>query len=579
MNAKLTGRMQRRWFHASLNRLDRFGRFDRRHPLLHGLVLLALLLVYGLIMARRTIDPEQTQAFTEAPLILYVFMLLRAPLRDRWWSSLAAALPIVWIYGVHDEYYLRLGGVPNFVDFSMLPDLYVSLSPLRKVLVTALVALPAVAWLAVLDHRRLARRTVLLLAAPVIVAVTLVLAAPARAYHAIDSLTFDEEWTDGLTADHWGRLYTLFMREIRRRGFSQGLSGFTPLQQSSLRLQPALLSQLDGRNVHVVVMESFIDVRLLRGVSFSQPPLAPRFTQWADPYISSSVSPVFGGETARAEFEVLCGVPSLRLYGLEFLTFSGAPTYCLPRILSDAGYHTVLTFPHGPVFFNTRRAYPGLGFKERIFGDRYCQPGRESIAMRGQYYLHDADLFPQNLAKVKKLVQAGKPFLNYVLTIYGHWPFDIDEKKHPSTITISPDSEDLRKLSNQMRQRTEALDAFVQGLRALDPHGIIVLVADHLPPLPGGTSDYKHLGYAGRGVLPESASASRLYENFLLVLVDGQARKLPLMRHFDLPHWVLNELSHGAYCKEKRCDFGALPLERTRYLDEYRTVLGLAAAR
>jgi hypothetical protein len=30
---------------------------------------LAALLVYGLVMARRTIDPEQTQAFTEGPLL------------------------------------------------------------------------------------------------------------------------------------------------------------------------------------------------------------------------------------------------------------------------------------------------------------------------------------------------------------------------------------------------------------------------------------------------------------------------------------------------------------------------------
>ena len=83
--------MQRRWLHSLL---EPSVRLDRRGPLLHGLLLLGLLLAYSLVMAQRTIDPEQTQAFTEAPLILYLFMLLRAPLRDRWWSSLAAALPI-----------------------------------------------------------------------------------------------------------------------------------------------------------------------------------------------------------------------------------------------------------------------------------------------------------------------------------------------------------------------------------------------------------------------------------------------------------------------------------------------------
>lgn len=562
--------MPRRWYEIP---------FDRRHPLVHGLVLLAVLLVYGLSMARLTIDPERTQAFTEAPLILYLFLLLRAPLRERWWSSFVAALPIVWIYAVHDECYLKFGKVPNFADFALLPDLYATFSPAKKLLVTALIALPVAAWFGALDGHGAARRSFLFLTAPVLIAVSLVLAAPARAYHAVDRLTFDEEWTDGLTADHWGRVYTLFMREIRRRGFAHGLSGFTELEKSPLFLAPGLLSELDGRNVHVVVMESFVDVRLLRKVRYSEPPLAPDFTRWADPYIGSSVSPVFGGETARAEFEVLCGVPSLRLYGLEFLAFSGKETYCLPSILKSAGYHTVLTFPHGPVFFNSRRAYPGLGFTERIYGDLHSSPGAESIAQHGESYLEDAELFRQNLDKVRTLVQAGKPFLNYVLTIYGHWPFDIDERKHPSNIRVSVDSEDLGKIANQMHERTLALNAYIEGLREADPHGVVVLVADHLPPLPAGIGDYERFGYEGRGLLPDDARASLPYENFLFVLVDGQPRRLPLMRHFDLPHWILNELSHGAYCRDKPalCDFGRLPLDRNRYLDEYRTVLGLAS--
>jgi hypothetical protein len=130
-----------------------------------------------------------------------------------------------------------------------------------------------------------------------------------------------------------------------------------------------------------------------------------------------------------------------------------------------------------------------------------------------------------------------------------------------------------------MRDRTEAVNAYLQGLRDVDPRGIVVLVADHLPPLSGGIGDYARFGYEGRGLLPASARASLPYENFLLVLVDGQPRKLPLMRHCDLPRWILNELSHGAYCREKpnECDFGRLPIDRNRYLDEYRTVLGLAA--
>jgi hypothetical protein len=551
--------------------------FDLHHPIVHGLSLVALMLVYGLVMERHTIDLEHTQAFTEAPLVLYLFLLLRAPLRDNRFSSLTAALPIAWGYAVHDAYYLTLGAVPNLTDFAVLPDLYVTLSPMRKVLVSSFVALPLAAWLSMLEPRCLLRRSVWVLVAPPIVAIGFVLATPLRSYHALDSLTFDEEWSDALTADHWGRLYTLFFREVRRRGFVQGLSGYTPLPKSALRLSPELIAKLDHRNVHLIVMESFIDVRQLKKVQFSSPPLAPGFTSQFDAFSSVSLSPVLGGETARAEFEVLCGVPSLRLYGLEFLTFSGAQTYCLPQILKNAGYHTVLTFPHGPVFFNTRRAYPGLGFEERIFGDLRGEPGQETVKQYGEAYLNDAEFFPQNLEKVKRLVHSGQPFLNYVLTIYGHWPFDVDPHGNPPDITPSVHDEELRKLSVQMHQRTEALATYLEGLREVDPRAIIVLVADHLPALSGGRLDYERFGYEGKERLPQSAAGLRFHENFLLVLVDGQPRKLPLMHHFDLPRWVLDELSHGAYCKDKRCDFGALPLAPQRYLDEYRTVLGLAS--
>jgi phosphoglycerol transferase MdoB-like AlkP superfamily enzyme len=543
-------------------------------------LLLAAATAYGLAVPGRIVDLEWTEALTEAPLLVYLYALLLAPLRRSRWALLAAAVPLAALYLIHDVYVLRLGLVPNIADFALVPDLFSALSGERRFVVGLFLAAPVALWaFAVERPLRWPGRSGALLAAPALLAAFALRLAPAAVYHAVDAVTADEEWSDGLTVDHWGRLYAALLREARRAGFSAGLRGYTPIDRSPLHVGRPLLSALDGRNVHVVVLESFVDVRRLEGVRFSSPPVSPEFAALADPFIGSSVSPVFGGETARAEFEVLCGVPSLRLYGLEFLSFTGAPTYCLPRILRDAGYHTVLTFPHGPIFFNTRRAYPALGFEELLFGDRYAGPGQESVAMRGQDYLFDGDLFPQNLDKVARLVREGRPFLNYVLTIYGHWPFDIDEKAHPSQIDVTPPEEDLRKIANQMRLRTEALAAYLAGLRAVDPRGIIVMVADHLPPLVGGPGEYARLGYASLSGLRERAPASVPYENFLLVVTDAAPRKLPLMRHFDLPHWILDELSHGAYCREKHCDFGRLPVVPAEYLDRYRTILGLAAGR
>ena len=524
------------------------------------------------------VEPRWTQTLTELPLLLYLFALLRAPLRPRWWRSLVAALPLVWVYAVHDYYNLAMGTVPDLVDFKLLPDLLRTMEVWRCALTIGLVALPLAAWLASVSWRRRPwrwRRS--LVALPLVLAVGAILLAPSAAYNLANALTPDEQWADADTAGHWGRLYTLVMREARRRRFGSQLRDFTPLERSPLKLHPGVIAAIRPRNVHLVVLEGFIDVRLLSGVTFSEPPLDEGFTSWADGAISSSISPAFGGETARAEFELLCGVPSLRAYGVEYFAFSGAPTYCLANILAAAGYRTVMSFPGSPLFFNSRRAYAGLGFQQTIYGDQFTAAGRESIKLSSEPYLFDGDLYEQNLAKVTALLRERRPFFNYIVTMCGHWPFEFDTDRHPIRIEVDPDEEDLKLITNLSYHRARAIHEFVSRLVQLDPTGIIVLVADHLPPLPKGVEDYHRLGYRGRSGLARTHPELLTYENFLLAIVDGTPRRLPLMRHLDVPHWILDQLSGGAYCREQGCDFGRLPVDPDRYLDRYRTILGLAA--
>lgn len=533
---------------------------------------------YVAFASQHRLDAEGSQLLTEGPLLLYLFALLQAPLRRNRLRPWVAAWPLAWLYLLHDEYFLRWGDVPSFADAALFADLLVVIGIAWFAVVVLVLLSPWFVWFACLERPpRFPERRTLLLLTPAVLAWLALIMVPSRTYTMINALTEDAEWSDRRNAEQWGRLYAALMRQARRGSFAQELHDFVPLARSPLNVGPEELASLDRRNVHIIVMESFVDLRLLSGVQFSKPPFDQELARWLDPYLSTSVSPVFGGETARAEFEVLCGVPSLRLFGLEFLGFSGARTYCLPTILGKAGYRTVLTFPHGPVFFNTRRAYPGLGFDQLIYADRFSSPGSESVAIGDVDYLEDGDLFPQNLQKVHALLKQGRPFLNYVMTMYGHWPFEIDTKRHPLEVSVVPAHEDLRKMANQMLLRTRALQTHLRSLIAADPSGIIVLVGDHLPPLPGGKEEYLHLGYRERPGLTPLAPELRAYENFLLVLVGGVPRKLPRMRHFDLSRWVLNELSHGETCRRRPCDFGRIPFDRQQFLAPYQTILGLAA--
>lgn len=538
----------------------------------------AVVILYTILTVDWSLASEWTQLFSELPLLLGAFALLERPLRRNVLRPFAAAAPLLFLYVLHDVLMVMRGALPEFQDVVMVGDLFVVLDMPKSLFLGTLMLAPFAFWLACVDwHLPKLKRRDLCWAAPVGLVAALFLLFPGLAYQGMNLLASDDEWSDLAAAEDFGRVYTALMRDARRRGFLRTLSGFTPLERSGVRLSDALIARIDRRNVHLILLESFLDVRLLRKVQFSRPPFDEAWREWTDAAVSSSVSPVFGGETARAEFELLCGVPSLRRFGVEFLAFSGARTYCLPEILRQAGYFNLLSFPYGPIFYNTRRAYPGLGFDQLMFADRFSAPGAESIPLPdGEYYLFDGDLFEGNLRKVEQLQKQGQPFLNYVVTMSGHWPFDIDTDRHPTIIEVEPDEPVLRRVTNLMYYRTRALFDYVQRLIALDPTGIIVLASDHLPPLEG-VADYTRFGYAGRAGLSARFSELALHDNVVYAFVGGQPVKLPLMRHFDLQRWLLDQLTNGAYCATRVCDFGALPMDQDREIENYRTILGLAA--
>jgi len=552
----------------------------RSFLLRYGVFVLAWL-TYCLVSSGYTLAFERTQWLTELPLLLLLYAWLQLPLRRNRFRGFVAAVPLLWLYAVHDAILAAMDTVWSLADFAMLPELYRHMAVVPLLLASLALAAPPALWLLAFDWRaRWLRLRNLPLAAGGLAWLGLVYLLPGPTYEAMNQLTPDEEWSDRLTAEHWGRVYTVFMRDARRLAFLDELAEVQSPAQAGLTLDEALRRELRPRNVHLIVLESFLDVRLLDGVRFSRPPLDEGFTAWLGDGASPSLSPSFGGETARAEFELLCGVPSLRLYGIEFLAFGGAAAPCLPNHLRGAGYRTVLSFSGGPVYSNARKAYPGLGFAERIFGDRFAAAGEPSIRLEnGDPNLFDGDMLAQNLERVRGLVREGRPFLNYVLTLYGHWPFTTDLRRFPDAVEVEPRLAELHRIANQMHHRTAALHAYLQELLRLDPEAIVVVVGDHLPTLPDGERDYQRLGYQGRAGLAARAPELLQHETFLLLVAAGQVKRVPLMHHFDVPHWILDQLTGGAWCRARPglCDFGRLPLDRQGWQERYRAVLAAAA--
>ncbi len=245
------------------------------------------------------------------------------------------------------------------------------------------------------------------------------------------------------------------------------------------------------KNITMIVLESFIDPRLINELKFDNHLLANELR----PYLNSNgdfshiISPIYGGGTAQAEFEVLTGIKALsRVNQIEFNVMKGLPMSSFVRHLNNNDYQTIATIAPDSVFFNSKLAYQSLGFQQIEFLQNVT---RFSLEYQ-KSPIFDGDLLNYNFEKMKQLYNKDeRPIFNYILGMYGHLPFKRDQSKRPD-VTHSQHSDDrLRRISNQFHYRTKALGLYIKQMINLDENAIIYITSDHLPSILGKNTNYK----------------------------------------------------------------------------------------
>src|SRR5690606_8117268 len=119
-------------------------------------------------------------------------------------------------------------------------------------------------------------------------------------------------------------------------------------------------------DLHVVLLESFMDPEDMTGLRLVPVAGAPAHRRPPRGEPSYAWSPTMGGKTARAEFEVLCGVPDFEMLGsITFNQLGGGAVGCLPTLLSRLGYRTIASQALPASFFNIGEAYRSMGFAEQ----------------------------------------------------------------------------------------------------------------------------------------------------------------------------------------------------------------------
>lgn len=227
------------------------------------------------------------------------------------------------------------------------------------------------------------------------------------------------------------------------------------------------------RNVHMIVLESFYDPLTLGTDWVPEDPFPKEFRElWNATGNSVALSPVFGGYTANAEFETLCGFPVTE-NAVFFEGWLRRSVPCLPAVLADAGYRSLASHPNVPGFWNRTHAYHLVGFEEYLSKDHFDL--EDSI----QGLLLDHSYFDQVYDKLAAQ-QDDRPVFNYMLTYHGHLPYP-SSPNYPDQVNAGGDSSLLQGYLNHLWYKSRDLMNRLDTLKREDPDALIVIFGDHLP--------------------------------------------------------------------------------------------------
>jgi phosphoglycerol transferase MdoB-like AlkP superfamily enzyme len=300
-------------------------------------------------------------------------------------------------------------------------------------------------------------------------------------------------------------------------------------------LSPTLIQAADRRNVHMIVLESFFDPNSLGKEWVPEDPLPANFTAlWDATGRSTALSPVFGGYTANAEFEALCGFPVTE-NAVFFEGWLRRDAPCLPDMLRQNGYRAVTSHPNVAGFWNRTHAYRLTGF------DTYWSKSEFDTSDAVGNFVLDHSYYDQVFDKLQEVGDA--PVFNYMLTLHGHLPYPTNER-YPDRVSTGKESGLLQGYLNHIYYKSRDLMALLDKLRQDDPTALIVAFGDHLPFLGPNYDVYTDIGK----MMPDRENFTPDMFEFLsstpLIVIDGergplQLGQLPLYR---LPSLIMELL-------------------------------------
>ncbi|MBB6731759.1 LTA synthase family protein [Cohnella zeiphila] len=237
---------------------------------------------------------------------------------------------------------------------------------------------------------------------------------------------------------------------------------------------PAYFGAAKGKNVIIIQMEAFQNFLLNKKLDGKE--LTPNMNKLlgSSLYFPHFFQQVGQGNTADAEFVVNTSfyVPQ---HGAASQEYVDRVLPSMPRTFAANGYQTATFHTNDITFWNRKELYAALGwdkhYDKTFFGD-------EDPVM---FAASDEVLYSKTADELAKMQSTGQPFYVQLISMSGHHPFDIPERKYKMDL---PDRYEGTLVGDYIRAQNYAdyaLGQFVDKLKAngVWDNSVVVIYGDH----------------------------------------------------------------------------------------------------
>ncbi len=269
----------------------------------------------------------------------------------------------------------------------------------------------------------------------------------------------------------------------------------------------SLLSMLPQTKQHssikpdivLVQLESFVDPKLLKNLTFSQDP-APTHTYLRENFSCGELSvPSFGGGTANTEFEVLTGINLANFgpgeYPYQTILLEEA-CESLAYNLKERGYSAHAIHNHTGTFYERDRVYTNLGFDSFQSIEYMYDYDTTWYGWCKDNVLTKEILTALDYTDEQNSINQSTPRFVWTVSVQGHGKYPSENIDGSSnTIKIEGDypQEEMCALSYYVNQAWE-MDMFLKNLIFALNHRnkptVLIAYGDHLPAIGLGASDF-----------------------------------------------------------------------------------------